>query len=473
MLTPLSTYHLHRGMQQQSHTSFTMGWNVRLTRGTAAREAAAVAESAAAGAPQPPASASSLSELAATTVAVSTLSLSAAPALEPEPDSDTDSDAPRPKRKRKKVGKYHPLTDQQRADILDLHINQGKTAATIAKLYRDKGITVPLGTMATLFRKQGRGEPTGHRTKRVRGTIYRPEDKRVVCDAQAANNDASYEQLRQAWRAANPTSTRCPSNDTIHKWLAEEDFTNKRLIPVPQARNQPFNINARKAYCIEAAGWDRDTLVFIDETSFDRNLHRTRGRSKKGTVATYTRLNSPGPGIKVCAAVSPTWGLVMYEAQLTAWNGEDFARFLTALCQLPTMQHKSMRFVLDNVALHHTEVAREVLAAQRIQHHVSFLPTYSPHLNPIEYCFHNWKTEIKHIDQLHDRRPLSQQVDESRVVITAELVTRILDHVYQYYTHCIQEKPLEEFTPLPHRVQRAQQEAERLRQAREENEQKE
>lgn len=455
-----------------------MGWNQPRTRRAAASERAAVAEPAAAAATSP----SSLSELAATTVAVSTLSLSAPPvqpeSSAPAAESDTDSDAspstaPRPKRKRKKVGKYHPLSDAHRADILDLHINQGKTAATIAKLYLDKGITVPLGTMATLFRKQARGEDTGRRTKRVRGTVYGPEDKRVVCEAQLADNDASYEQLRQVWRHANPTSTRCPSNDTIHKWLVDANFTDKVLIPIPQGRNEPHNIIARKEYCTQALGWDRDTLVFIDETSFDRNVHRTRGRSLRGTVATYNRLNSPGPGIKVCAAVSPAYGLVMYDAQLNAYNGDDFARFITALCALPTMQHQSMRFVVDNVALHHTQAVRDALDAQRIQHQLSFLPTYSPHLNPIEYCFHNWKTEIKHIDQLHDRRPLKQQVDETRTVITPHLVSRILDHVYQYYTLCIQELPLEDFKPLPHRVQRAHQEAERLRQEREEDEKKE
>ena len=459
----------------------TMGWNVRLTRGTAAREAAAIAESASA-------STVSLNDLAATSVAIGSLSLSYRPSVEPESEpnspagaatsSDSEADsppagAPRPKRKRKKVGKYHPLTDQHRADILDLHINQGKTASTIAKLYKDRGINVPLGTMATLFRKQARGEPIGRGHKRVRGTIYRPEDARVVCQAQLANNDASYAQLKQAYKQANPGTTRTPSNDTIHKWLVEGNFTGKRLIPIPQARNTPANIADRKAYSTRAAGWDRDTLVFIDEVSFDRNVHRTRGRSLKGTVATYTRLNSPGPGIKVCAAVSPAYGLVMYEPQLTAFNSEDFARFMTALCALPQMQHQSMRFVVDNVALHHTEVVRDVLAAQAIQHHLELLPTYSPHLNPIEYCFHNWKTEIKHIDQLHDRRPLREQVDDTRTVITPHLVSRILDHVFQYYAHCIQELPLEDFKPIGHRVLRGQQEAERQRQDRLEDEQKE
>ena len=94
-----------------------------------------------------------------------------------------------------------------------------------------------------------------------------------------------------------------------------------------------------------------------------------------------------------------------------------------------------------------------------MHHGIERLPTYSPHLNPIEYVFHNWKTEIKHIDQLHDHRTLEQQVDDARIVITDHLVTRILEHVYQLYAHCIEMKPLEEFKPIGHRVARAQDDA--------------
>ena len=454
-----------------------------MTRSRAASAAPAAAPASAVHAP--------LNDLANTTVAVSALSLShPQPVVEPAPaspaaaaaDADTDSDsastpppAQRPKRKRKRSGKYHPLTDQTRMECLDLHIDKGRTAASIQQLYKERGIHIPIGTLDTLFHKQAHGQNFLRATakRRARGTTYTEEDKQLVCQAQADHNDWGYDELKRAWKEARPDSTRCPSNYTIHKWLHKADFTGKLLIPVPVARNAPANIEARREYCIRAAGWDRDALVFIDETSFDRNLHRSRGRSKRGTVATYQRLNSPGPGIKVCAAVSPALGLVMWEPQLTAWTSDDFARFMTVLCAKDEMQKRSMKFVVDNVRLHHTEVVKDVLRAQAIQHDVEFLPTYSPHLNPIEYCFHNWKTEIKHVDQLHDRRGLREQVDETRICITAHLVTRILDHVYQYYTHCIQGLPLEDFKPIGCRVLRAQQEAERQRRDREEDEKKE
>ena len=429
--------------------------------------------------------ASPLNQLAAATAAVSVLSLSSAdesksaePAAVSVPVSDdnpdTDSDAqPRP-RKRKKTGKYHtPLTDQQRIDIVRLHIDEGKTATTIVRLYHDRGIDVPLGTVYTLIRKQAHNLPLGRQRKRNRPAKYSEEDQQLVVQAQLDDNRLRYDQLKNVWKDAHPEAAHPPSNGTIRKWLKAADITSKLLIPVPKARNTPANIEARKEYSTRALRWDRDALVFIDETSFDRNLHQHRGRSKKGTPATFTALNTPGPGIKVCAAVSPVMGLVMWEPQLTAWNGDDFARFMTRLCRKPGVDHRSMTFIMDNVRVHHTQVVKDALAAQRLECKVEYLPTYSPHLNPIEYCFHNWKTEIKHIDQVKDQRTLQQQVDDTRTCITAHLVDRITDHVYQLHIHCQEGLPLEDFKPIGHRVLRAAQEAERQRQELVEDEKKE
>ena len=86
------------------------------------------------------------SHTTSTSVGVSALSLSApAQPASPENESDsTDSDTqPRPRKQRKKVGKYNPpLTSEQRLDILRLHVSEGKTAPTIARLYKDRGFTV-------------------------------------------------------------------------------------------------------------------------------------------------------------------------------------------------------------------------------------------------------------------------------------------------------------------------------------------
>ena len=265
------------------------------------------------------------------------------------------------------------------------------------------------------------------------------------------------------WKEANPERPDSPSNYVIHNWLKEADITSKLLVPVPVARNQPRNIQDRHNYSKVALGWTRERLVYIDETTFSKGLHQSRGRSKRGTLATVPVLNSGGVGMKVCAAVSPVVGLVYYETSLVAWNGDSFARFMQRLCDTEFCKTGSMIFVMDNVALHFTQAVKDAMAGLELHHDIERLPVYSPHLNPIEYCFHNWKTELKHIDQIKDTRTLQTQIEDTRVHITAELVANITTHVYRLYAHCMEDRPLEEFQPIGHRVARAQQEAARQR----------
>ena len=54
-------------------------------------------------------------------------------------------------------------------------------------------------------------------------------------------------------------------------------------------RHTPANIAARKDYILRAMIWE---LIFIDETTLSKGLHRKRGTSKKGTPVTYTALNN-------------------------------------------------------------------------------------------------------------------------------------------------------------------------------------
>ena len=103
---------------------------------------------------------------------------------------------------------------------------------------------------------------------------------------------------------------------------------------------------------------------------------------------------------------------------------------------------------MDNVSWHKSPMVKEALDGLRIRHEFKYLPVYSPHLNPIEYCFHLWKSEIKRNDQITIQQDLQQQIDHAAQLITPLFVSRCLDHVYQYYTHCIEGKPLETFRPL-------------------------
>ena len=94
---------------------------------------------------------------------------------------------------------------------------------------------------------------------------------------------------------------------------------------------------------------------------------------------------------------------------------------------------------------------KDVLEGQRIHHHLRKLPPYSPHLNAIEHCFHLWKNQIKTTYQTHTHVPLMQQIEQAASLITPQYVSDCTNHIYQFYTLCLEKKPLEEFKPIPKR----------------------
>jgi len=111
-------------------------------------------------------------------------------------------------------------------------------------------------------------------------------------------------------------------------------------------------------------------------------------------------------------------------------------------------QQRSMYFIVDGVRFHYSDIVKEVFRGLPIKHELVVLPPYSPHLNAIEYCFHLWKSEVKRTNQLTTTKPLSKQIDEAAQLITPDYVNRCMDHVMQVYMHCVEGKPLGEFTPL-------------------------
>ena len=84
----------------------------------------------------------------------------------------------------------------ERVEIVRLHVDDGKTASTIVRLFKDRGITVPEGTVYTLIRKQARNLLLCRSHKKARPTTYSEADSQLVVQAQRNINDTSYQQLK-------------------------------------------------------------------------------------------------------------------------------------------------------------------------------------------------------------------------------------------------------------------------------------
>ena len=362
---------------------------------------------------------------------------------------------PPPPRPRKKRGKYKPrLTTEQRTEIVHMWVNEGRSKPNIIDAFQKRGIMIPPSTIDTIIARHRKTNRIAITQPRSRSLKYKHEERERIANIQKEHNDWTYDQVAAQWRrewSHHNGGRECPkrpSHATLANIFKEFDVTTKTLTAIPAARNSIQLIDQRAAYCCDAMTWDRESLIFLDETGFDKHLHRRRGRSGRGKLAVYTEPTSAGNRLNVCAAVSPVHGLIQYRVLLTSWNEIEFSSFIQGLIAQPALRNKSHYIVMDSVAWHHSQPVHDVLLGSRVAHEIKKLPAYSPHLNAIEYVFSVWKAAIKRTNQVTATETLEQQVEKASKLVTDRLVTRCLDHVYQYYAHCMMMKPLEDFDPL-------------------------
>jgi len=164
--------------------------------------------------------------------------------------------------------------------------------------------------------------------------------------------------LLRLWRSVTNSNKKL-SNGTIHRILQQYNVTTKTLEHIPIARNSLEVKLKRKAYCLEAISWDRESLVFIDETGFNLHLHKRRGRSSRGAPAVALETNNPGERLNVCAAVSPAHGLLYYRIKVGSWDQWEFRDFINQLFKMAPFQYRNHFIVLDNVKWHYSESVME------------------------------------------------------------------------------------------------------------------
>jgi len=153
-----------------------------------------------------------------------------------------------------------------------MKFNQGMSAPEIVTALEGRVTESTVYSILRVFKDENR------QSKKKKGGSsrqYTPEDWKIIETIQAENNGYTYKQIREKWRERTGKLTAKLSNSTIERILQEFDYTTKNLEKEPAARNTPEAIEFRKNYCIEAAGWDMNELVYIDEKGF--NLHQTGG----------------------------------------------------------------------------------------------------------------------------------------------------------------------------------------------------
>ena len=135
---------------------------------------------------------------------------------------------------------------------------------------------------------------------------------------------------------------------------------------------------------------DAGTVVFLDETSTQTVMTRSRGRAPRGERVVGAVPRNHGPNITCLVALGPT-GMqapCVFEGAVTS---ALFVRWLREWL-VPTLA-PGTTVVLDNLSVHRTADVRPVIEGAGC--YLRYLPPYSPDFNPIELAFSKLKTHLR------------------------------------------------------------------------------
>ena len=147
---------------------------------------------------------------------------------------------------------------------------------------------------------------------------------------------------------------------------------------------------ARESFKAGQAGLDPRKLVFVDETGTSTKMVRVRGRCRKGT-----RLIGKAPfghwKTTTFTAALRYDGLVAPFVLDGPMTGEAFLAYVEKILAPSLSEGETV--VIDNLSAHKVKGVRKLIEARGAK--LTYLPPYSPDLNPIEMVFAKLKALLR------------------------------------------------------------------------------
>lgn len=215
------------------------------------------------------------------------------------------------------------------------------------------------------------------------------------------------------------------STSTINRAIDDFQYSFKRVVLIPEARNNESNIQKRYDYARMMITQNLDDLIFIDEFGVNCSMRQRYGRSAIGIPAKKVVTTIRSKNISVCAAVSRN-GLLNFKISETSFNTGIFIEFVRELIETLRVQNMPNKtLILDNAAIHKNNAIKDLIEDNG--HQLVFLPPYTPQLNPIEEVFSLWKEKIR-AENCISKSLLLSSIQNKHVEITS-------NHCLAFYRH--------------------------------------
>jgi transposase len=232
----------------------------------------------------------------------------------------------------------------------------------------------------------------------------------ILQDIVEENNDATLEELAELLEQKSGLKV---SPSTICRQLQKLDLTLKKKTLHHQKQESEEIQEEKKNYKLLFMALITENLVFLDETGAWLDMHRSRGRSKKGKRCHGRGSKFKRKTITMIGAMAMT-GLV---ASLTFIGGTNKPCFLYFVRNIlvPALWAGAV-VVMDNLNVHLNQAVREAIEAVGAK--VLFLPRYCPDLNAIEMLWSKLKAYLKKIQP-----KTTEELDEAISVFVNSLTS--------------------------------------------------
>ena len=182
------------------------------------------------------------------------------------------------------------------------------------------------------------------------------------------------------------------TNETVRKAVIKMGYKYKKksLHASERERPPPDVVLQRKNWTENLFGYDKNNLVFIDESGINTNLTRIYGRAAGGERCNdKVQLNTP-QNTTILSSIRYN-GETVYTVYQGGTTSDKFADYLKNI--LAPALHKNDIVVMDNMCTHHSKEAKKII--EELETNVVYLPPYSPDFNLIEKMWSKIKSILR------------------------------------------------------------------------------
>jgi len=180
---------------------------------------------------------------------------------------------------------------------------------------------------------------------------------------------------------------------TITDYLKRWGFTPQK--PVKRAYEQNPKLVAQWHETVypqirARARQEKAEIHWGDETGIQNDAYNAKGFAPRGQ-APVVRINATKSRINMISSIT-NQGKVRFMLYRETMTAQVLIKFMSRLIK---DADRKVFLILDNLKVHHSQLARDWLAENKEKIEVFYLPSYSPELNPDEYLNADLKQKIR------------------------------------------------------------------------------